>query len=198
VAWVLKTYQQPALAERFIDGPEITIGLLGNCGAARLGGQSAPWAELPFVDGVHVLPPYELLAEQFPASAGTVYTGQIKSGWQGRWVEGQHYRCPAALSPAQRQEVLRLAVATFRATGCRDVARVDLRLDANDGHRPYILEINALPGLAPDWSDMVFEAAAAGLSYDELILAIVHHGAQRLGLLSGPRPGAAESAAGNR
>ena len=69
----------------------------------------------------------------------------------------------------------------FHATECRDVARVDFRLDADDGDRPYILEVNPLPGLYPGLSDLVLEAAAEGTSYDALINEIVDAAQQRIG-----------------
>jgi D-alanine-D-alanine ligase len=67
--------------------------------------------------------------------------------------------------------------------GCRDVARVDFRLDRHDNDQPYILEINPLPGLNPRISDLVIEARAEGATYAELINSILLHGAARHGLL---------------
>ena len=58
------------------------------------------------------------------------------------------------------QQLNRLTVAAFRVTGCADVGRVDFRLDADDGDKPYILEVNPLPGLYPGLSDLVLEADA--------------------------------------
>ena len=56
---------------------------------------------------------------------------------------------------------------TFMALGCRDVARVDLRL-APDGH-VYVLEVNPLPGLTPDYSDLCLIANGAKIDYRTLI-----------------------------
>jgi len=182
VAWLVETYRQPALVERFIRGRELTIGLLGNSGASPAALPGEAWAGLSRVDGLYVLPAYEILHERFPARERGFYSHAMKSGWQGAWTEGEAYRCPAPLDPPRRDALNRLAAATFRATGCRDIARVDVRLDADDGDRPYVLEINALPGVAPGWSDMYFEALAAGIAYDELVASVVAHAAHRLGL----------------
>lgn len=182
VRWLVETYRQPALVERFIRGREVTIGLLGNPGAPRVSPPGDAWSRLPFVDGLYVLPAYEILHERFPSRERGFYSHAMKSGWQGAWTEGEAYRCPAPLAPGALDALRRLAAATFRVTGCRDIARVDVRLDADDDERPYVLEINALPGVAPGWSDMSFEALAAGLSYDELIASVVAHAARRLGL----------------
>jgi D-alanine-D-alanine ligase len=66
--------------------------------------------------------------------------------------------------------------------GCADVARIDFRLDANDGNKPYILEINPLPGLNPEYSDLCIEAKADGWHYDQLINRILDEAIQRYGL----------------
>jgi D-alanine-D-alanine ligase len=62
------------------------------------------------------------------------------------------------------------------------VARVDFRLDVNDGDKPYILEVNPLPGLNPGYSDLCIEAAASGWSYDELINGILDLAIERYDL----------------
>jgi D-alanine-D-alanine ligase len=78
------------------------------------------------------------------------------------------YLCPAPIEEEMVDELNWLAAAVFRVTGALDVARVDFRLDINDNLKPYILEINPLPGLAPVISDLVIEAAAAGIDHTEL------------------------------
>jgi D-alanine-D-alanine ligase len=62
------------------------------------------------------------------------------------------------------------------------VARIDFRLDANDGDKPYILEVNPLPGLNPGYSDLCIEAAADGWSYEELINGILNSAIERYDL----------------
>jgi D-alanine-D-alanine ligase len=71
----------------------------------------------------------------------------------------------------------------YRVLGCRDWARVDVRLDA-DGV-PNIVEVNPLPGILPDPADnscLPKAARAAGLSYEELIQNCLLHAAERNGL----------------
>src|SRR5882672_2650141 len=72
----------------------------------------------------------------------------------------------------------KIARATFWALDCRDVARVDMRMDA-DG-RIYVLEVNPLPGLTPDYSDLVLIAQGAGMEYDQLIAEIMVGGLRRM------------------
>jgi D-alanine-D-alanine ligase len=74
-------------------------------------------------------------------------------------------------------------MAAFRTLRCRDWARIDVRCD-EDG-TPYILEVNPLPGVLPDPaanSCYPKAARAAGLSFDELILAVLRAATARYGI----------------
>jgi D-alanine--D-alanine ligase len=135
-------YGQPALVEEYITGRELTVGLLG---------ERRP----------RVLPPMEVV---FLTQADRpVYDYECKQYWQ-RHVR---YECPANLSKEQLRAVERACRSTFMALGCRDVARVDLRLTP-DG-RVYVLEVNPLPGLTPDYSDLCLIANGAKIDYRMLI-----------------------------
>lgn len=147
----LARYRQPILVERFIRGREVTVGVIGNG------------------DDLRFLLPLEVNFAAYPESEGGVYTNRMKTDWAHEFK----YLCPAPLQPDQVEELNRLTAAVFRVTGCRDVARVDFRLDADDGDKPYVLEVNPLPGLYPGLSDLVLEAAAEGVGYEALIAEIV-------------------------
>jgi len=165
----LARYHQPILVERFVRGREVTVGVLGNLMppvAHRVpGDENAPRV----TRGLRFLPPLEVDFAAYPESEGGVYTNRMKT----EWANDFHYFCPAPLEPEMVEQLNWLTAAVFRVTGCVDVARVDFRLDADDGNRPYILEVNPLPGLYPGLSDLVLEAAAAGIPYEELINTIV-------------------------
>jgi D-alanine-D-alanine ligase len=68
-------------------------------------------------------------------------------------------------------------------TGALDVSRVDFRLDVHDNFKPYILEINPLPGLSPGISDLVIEAAAAGIDHTALVNKILETALRRYGMI---------------
>jgi D-alanine-D-alanine ligase len=174
----LARYRQPILVERFIRGREVTVGLIGNLVkpvAWRVPRDNR--AERVF-EGLHFLPPLEVDFRFYPESEGGVYTNRMKTDW----AHDFRYLCPAPIELELLQELNWLAAAVFRVTGCADVARVDFRLDADDGNKPYILEVNPLPGLYPGLSDLVLEADATGMRYDELINAILNAGCVRAGL----------------
>ena len=80
--------------------------------------------------------------------------------------------------PASRAEgVADAALSVYRALGCRDVSRIDFRL--KDGI-PYFLEVNPLPGLNPESSDLVILSRLAGWSYEQLIERIFQAAVERI------------------
>ena len=168
-------YDQPVLAERFIDGREVTVGVVGNL-ASPVAWRMPENEDAPRIQrGLHFLPPLAVDMSRYPKEEAGVYTSRIKTEMAHEF----HYLCPAPL-PAELVEDLNwLTAATFRVTGCRDVARVDFRLDAEDGNKPYILEINPLPGLNPEYSDLCIEGKAAGWSYEYLVNRILDEAIER-------------------
>jgi len=161
VAFVVETYRQPALVEQFIEGREITIGMVGN-------------------ERLHVFPSLEVDLTTCPAEENRLYTSHVKSVL---WDQPR-YLIPAPLPPAKIAELNELAMAAFRATGCLDVARVDFRLDAE--LRPWLLEVNPLPGLAPGISDLVMMAEVGGWTHAELVNTILETALRRYGMLPQP------------
>ena len=103
-----------------------------------------------------------------------VYDFEIKQEWE----KHVFYECPAKLSPSELKAVERAARETFIALDCRDVARIDLRMNAQG--QVYVLEVNPLPGLTPDYSDLVLISKAAGIEYRTLISEILAGALKRL------------------
>src|SRR5882757_5314978 len=149
----VERYRQPALVEEYIAGREFTVGLLGD--------------KRP-----RVLPPMEIRFKK--DTKRPVYDYAVKQEWE----EHVYYECPARLTEAEQKAIEKIARATFWALDCRDVARVDLRMDAEG--RIYVLEVNPLPGLTPDYSDLELIAKACGMEYDQLIAEIMTGGLRRM------------------
>lgn len=137
----LRDYRQPVLVEEFIEGEELTVGILGN----------AP----PRVLGVMRMVPQEK-TERF------IYSLEVKRDWE-RLVR---YECPAQLDAAATARVTEAALAAYRVLGCRDVSRLDFRLRSGI---PYFLEVNPLPGLNPRSGDIVLLSQLVGWSYADLV-----------------------------
>ncbi len=176
VRWVVQTYRQPALVETYLPGREFTVGLLGN----TLAPGERPPSPLYDERGFHPFPVMEIDLSPI-AESGGIYSSHVKSDLP----LGANYRCPAPIPEELAGKMKRLAVAAFEAIGALDFSRVDIRLGA-DG-RPYLLEINTLPGLNPTYSDLVLAARADGLLYVELVLEILKLAAGRYHLLPTPR-----------
>ncbi len=140
---IVSKYRQPALAEEYITGREFTVGLLG---------ERRP----------RVLPPMEIVFLD-TADPTPIYSFEMKQDWNDKI----RYEVPARLTERELDRLEKAARECFAALGCRDVARVDFRMDA-DG-RIYFIESNPLPGLTPGWSDLVLIAQAAGIEYRALI-----------------------------
>ena len=178
IAFVLERYNESALVEKFIDGREITVGMVGNLigpVARRLPrNENAPRIQA----GLHFLPPMEVDLKPYLETDG-VYANRLKTALAAELT----YLCPAPLDDDMVDELNWLAAAVFRVTGVLDVARVDFRLDANDNWKPYILEINPLPGLSPVISDLVIEAAADGIEHTELVNMILLTALNRYGMI---------------
>ena len=172
------TYDQPILVERFIEGREVTLGLLGNL-TSPVAWRLPEDLEAPRISrGLHFFPPLEVDMTRYPEEEAGVYTSRMKTEWANQF----YYHCPAPLPPQLVEELNWLAAATFRVTGCFDVGRVDFRLDAHDNDKPYILEINPLPGLNPGYSDLPLEAQADGWTFEQLVNRILTEAIDRYGL----------------
>src|SRR5881275_502537 len=144
---MIAKYDQPALVEDHIGGREFTVGMLGERRPKVL-----PPMEVVFLDESETRP---------------VYSFEFKQDWSSKI----RYDVPARLEAAQLKALERAARECFIALGCRDVARVDFRMDRQG--KVYFLECNPLPGLTPGWSDLVLIAKAAGIEYSALIAEIL-------------------------
>lgn len=136
-------YRQAALVETYLSGREFTVAMLG---------ERRP----------RVLPPMEIVFTN-PNNKRPVYAFEHKLDWS----KELRYESPAKVDDKLGAELEKAARTVFTALGCRDVARVDLRLDALG--RVNFVECNPLPGLTPDWSDICLIAKGAGMDYRTLI-----------------------------
>jgi D-alanine-D-alanine ligase len=81
------------------------------------------------------------------------------------------YLCPTGLTPEVNKEVQELALAAYRALGCKTWGRADVMLDQKTG-KPYLLEMNTSPGMTSH-SLVPMAAKAAGVEYAELVLWVI-------------------------
>ncbi|MCJ7519983.1 MAG: hypothetical protein MUO42_09995 [Anaerolineaceae bacterium] len=178
VSFIINKYKQPALVEDYIEGREVTVGMVGNL-VGPVARRMPVNPDAPRVQaGLYFLPPMEVDLKPYKLT-DTVYSNRLKVAL----AEELDYLCPAPVDEEMVDELNWLAAAVFRVMGAQDVSRVDFRLDANDNWKPYILEINPLPGLAPGISDLVIEARADGIDHAKLVNMILDAALKRYGLI---------------
>lgn len=209
VRYLLRAYKQPVLVEEYIQGREITTGILGNLmprgswirakkrlEASRALNETAVVAHGPAVTGngngssAKKIP----IREYFYSGVRVLPPMEIDFSelkdiepLYGAEIKhdnpwGPKYLCPAPLSAKLTAQIGRLTVATFRALECYDFARVDYKIRESD-NQPMVIEINPLAGLTEGLSDIVLEANAAGIDYKELINIILEAALRRYGML---------------
>lgn len=143
---IFEEFDQPVLAEKYIEGREINVGLLGNGSTL----EAFQPAELVFGEG-----------------GPNIYTEDDKKRKSGREVG---VVCPAQLDEEVTAQAQRIALKAFNVLGCYDCARVDMRMDA-EGNL-YVLEVNSLPSLGEHGS-YVAAAESMGLDFTALACRLV-------------------------
>jgi D-alanine-D-alanine ligase len=147
-------YRQPVLVERFLPGREMTVAIWGTGEEAEV------------IGTMEII----LTANAEPE----VYSYLNKEQCEGRVV----YRHPSATEDEEVRRAEEIALAAWRALGCRDSGRIDLRSDENG--QPQFLEVNPLAGLHPHHSDLPLICTARGIPFQRLIERIIHSACKRV------------------
>ncbi len=157
VAFIHKRLATDAIAERFIDGRELYVGVLGS-------------------QRLHVLPIWELLFTKMPDEAPRIATERVKWDAKYRSKHGIKSNLAKNLPEALVARIQHVCRRIYRVLELTGYARIDLRLDAEG--RVYVLEANPNPQLAYG-EDFAESAERAGISYQALIQRIVNLALQR-------------------
>jgi D-alanine-D-alanine ligase len=166
--FLLENYKQPVLVEEYLPGKEFTCAVLGNS------------------ENATVLPIVGMNFETLPEGALPIYSFDAKFVWDRPENPLDIFQCPARITRKLQASIERVTLDAFRVLGCRDWARVDVRLDASGV--PNIIEVNPLPGILPDPADnscLPKAARAAGIGYEELIQSCLRYAAARQGVKIG-------------
>lgn len=148
---LLQQYKQPVLVEEFLSGREFTVGIIGT-------GQNAK-----AIGTMEI----EVISKDEPA----IYSYLNKEECETR------IRYSALKEPEKKQEIETLALRSYQVLECRDGGRVDIRCD--DKGNPSFIEVNPLAGLHPVHSDLPMIATQEGISYKDLIGAILQSAFER-------------------
>lgn len=150
---VFQKYLQPVLIEEFLPGREFTVGVVGN--------KQDAW----------VIGAMEVHSKS--NEKHFVYSLEVKRNYEER-VE---YSIPPRMEKVELDQLYEAALKAYHALGCRDLGRLDFRMDSNQ--QPRFLEANPLPGLNPINSDLVFINRGMGATYETLIKNIFAAALQR-------------------
>lgn len=156
VAFIHQRVGSGALIERYIEGREFYVGVIGN-------GQ------------LEVLPVWELILDKLPDDAKRIATERVK--WSRKYQDkyGIISREAHHLPAGKAQDLQDLAKRVYRALGLSGYARIDMRMD--DRGRPYVLEANPNPQIAQH-EDFADSAEKAGYHYGELLQELLNVGAR--------------------
>lgn len=163
---VLREYEEPALVEKFLEGREFTVALLGNGNSVR------------------VLPIIEIRFDLLPSGANPIYSFEAK--WEWDTIEhplGGMYTCPAQIDQALENEIKEVSLKAFKVMQCHDWCRIDVRLDEHG--TPNIIELNPLPGILPnpnDHSAFPMAARAGGIGYEDMLNEVLNLAIKRYGI----------------
>lgn len=150
-------FGDPTLVEEFIEGRELHVAVWGN-------------------DPPEVLPIIEFDFSDLPPDQPNIISFDAK--WNP--LKEEYHRvftvCPARLSRRAQRRVERAALAAYQVTGCRDYARLDLRLTPND--HPFVLEVNPNPDLTEGVSFME-STEKAGYEFSDALHLIVEMALER-------------------
>jgi D-alanine-D-alanine ligase len=155
IAELQSEFQQPALAEEFVDGREFYVGVLGNANARAL-----PIIELDF--------------SKFPSDRPKIASWAAKWGDEGdakgAEFEGTESVFPTDLPDELRERIQKAALDAFHALRLRDYARVDMRV--TDSGEVYVIEVNPNCYLETN-SEFARAAERDGITYDALVAQII-------------------------
>lgn len=165
IARIIQLYKEPVLVEEFIPGREFTVGIIGND------------------DDTLVLPIVELNFKSLPKGAAPIYSYEAKWVWDVPEKPLNIFTCPAELNAGTERKIKETVVNAYKALGCRDWCRIDIRLDKQD--KPYVLELNPIPGILPDPDNnscLPKAARALGWDYSQLINTVLAVTCKRCGV----------------
>ena len=154
---VLKYFQQPALIEEFIEGRELNVAVMGD---RRL----------------RVLPISEIDFSEMPDHLHNIVSYQAKWDPQHESYHKTIPICPAPLPKNIEKRAKEIAFKAFKVMGCRDYARVDIRLDKNN--KLYVLEVNPNPDIT-EGAGFMRSAEHSGMTYAQALKRIVKYALAR-------------------
>lgn len=175
VDFLIRTYHEPVLVQKFIMGREFTVGILGNRDPFAL-----PITEITFQNPNGSINPFGIvtfsLDDEVLPMIEQVRGKQFLKDFKSRIIPHQSM-CPAEISPELTERIIRIAIQAFKAMECQDWCRIDFRMGS--GEQLYVLELNPIAGIAPgNW--LPNSARAVRINYDRFINKILDIAMERI------------------
>ena len=152
--FLFDNYKQDVLIEQYIKGRELNVSILG--------GELLPISEISF--------------KGLPADLPKIVTYEAKWSPNSVYYKYSNPVVPAGLSESQVKRIENAALKSYEILGCRDYARVDIRL--NSKNVPYVIEVNPNPDISPD-SGFIRSAEAGGMVYEDVLLKLAGYALRR-------------------
>ncbi len=154
VTFIQERIGTDAIVERYVDGRELYVGVMGN-------------------ERLEVFPVWEIFLSRLPEGSWAIATESVK--WNPRYQRKHRIKTGEAkgLPPAVTERIQKLAKRIYKNLYLSGYARIDFRMDTNE--KVYVLEANPNPhlGRGEDFAD---SAEAGGLPYDRLLQRILNFG----------------------
>ena len=156
VGYVIDQHQQPVLVEEFIDGREFHVGVVGN-------------------DNLYMLPPAEIDFSVFDDIHDRLCTYEANFVPTSIAYQNSFAKLPIDFTPEELSCLESVVLGAYRATGCRDYARMDVRM--RDGGF-YVLDVNHNADISPDGS-LIKAAEMVGYPYGQFASLLINLAAVR-------------------
>ncbi len=152
--FLFENYKQDVLIEQYIKGRELNVSILGG----------------------EVLPVSEISFRGLPKDLPKIVTYEAKWSPNSTYYKYSNPIIPAELSESQLKRIENVALKSFEILGCRDYARIDIRL--NSRNVPYVIEVNPNPDISPD-SGFIRSAESAGMKYEDVLYKLAGYALKR-------------------
>jgi D-alanine-D-alanine ligase len=154
IEFLFDNYKQDILIEKYIKGRELNVSILG--------GELLPISEINFTG--------------LPDSLPKIVTYEAKWSPNSVYYKNSNPVVPAELNEVQLKRIENVALKSYEILGCRDYARVDIRLNARN--IPYVIEVNPNPDISPD-SGFIRSAEAGGIMYEDILMKLADYALRR-------------------
>lgn len=155
--YLIDLLEQPAMAEEYIEGREVAVSVWGNHPPTIVEASEIDFSDLP-TDLPKIVTYFSKWNKESPEYIGTKPI------------------CPAPLDAKLREKIADIAVQAYQVTGCRDYARVDMRLSKDN--QPYVIDVNPNPDLSPD-AGFFRAVSSRGFDFSGMVGKIVEFAEER-------------------